>query len=1341
MNEELFFKNIFNLFQLIRDFNKTRPDKLQWKPNLATKGAIMIAFGYDTKGYTHHEKKGFIALPYDLIEKNLYNTYIIPHNKVWCGELVKEIHEKVDLDNNLYESLEEKYILFNEFVKIANYFIKKKDYRNYFKNIILYLNDIEKSKYEIYKQAILKSIKEEKDKSYSSENEIKKKLFKGSKNTYNNMLSPGGRFYHLNISDIILPGIKNEMIDTHIGMNECGNFPLTGSIEALWDNESWHALLVGDGGMGKTVSLIRICEKYFENIRNKPIPIFIALNEYNTTSEGERKEFIINSIGRNYLGKRIISEIDKNELWEQIKFPNISNEEKKFPSLLLLLDGFNEVSIDRTDLIRELKDIIKFGKGCQIIITSRLDVRDMLNLTYFNVLKLLNLDDCQIANYLSSIKIDLPKGKLLELIRNPMMLTLYASTCHVMNDSIGRKQYEFKEKANTTGEMFWNFIESFIASKSPEQDEKKLTLNRFILKHLLPYIGWNMEKRGVFYISTEELRKCINVACATFDRNDFYNTFPEYMEYDEKLIFGSMKGANERKRYINYLRILVNELAMLIEEKGTYRFLHQNFRDFFAALYILNEIKIGLNISSIKIPDAIKDFISDNVRKLLGEIEGEHYNIPIKDDEKGLWSNNHYLNTKFTRLLNACRNIFDGSLEYAVWNIIQIFIEVRGQLTGCDLSNLDLSNITLNGVVCSKSYGDRVLATKFSGSRINEGNMFSQGHSASITSVDYCPDGRHIVSTSADSTIKVWNTLTGACIETLYGHTDRVCSACYSPDGRYILSASFDWKILRWDTVTNMFIPLCGHKDYVRYAYYSSDGKKIISASDDRTIKIWDANALNCINTIQVDFHGVNTSCLSPDGEHIIFMAEDDTINIWNISKEMCTKTLQGYFPGVENLSFSPDGKNLTINQGPTVIMFCNIFNDEYIKIFKDDNPEYFDIKCLSYSPDGRYIVSNSMTVKIWDTISGKCVKTLTGHFGGVTSAKFSDCGKYLVSASADRTIKIWDTLTGECIRTLWGYSVGITSVRYSPDGQSILSTSNDGTIKIWDALNGKCIKIFTGHLSSVISIEYSPDRKYIVSASKDDTIKTWNYLTGECNMTLQCALVTSVEYSIEGKYIIAISENNKITVWDSLTGDIKTRSKFFSVNSIYRSPEGNYIVVDEGNHEINKINFLTGEIKESIRMDRFTMYNEPLVCSPDGKHLIMYSPLFRRIEVWEFATGECRTLCEHSDRVNIVCYSPDGKHIVSTSKNRTIKILNTRTGECKTLEGHTANYACFSPNSEHIVFTSDDSTIKIWNTCSGKILKTFHNVWGFIMNGCEFKDIKLQETTNEILKEYGCIG
>ena len=77
---------------------------------------------------------------------------------------------------------------------------------------------------------------------------------------------------------------------------------------------------------------------------------------------------------------------------------------------------------------------------------------------------------------------------------------------------------------------------------------------------------------------------------------------------------------------------------------------------------------------------------------------------------------------------------------------------------------------------------------------------------------------------------------------TLIGHTDTVTSAAFSPDGKRIVSGSSDETVRIWDASTGQPVgsPLEGRTDYVRSVAFSPDGKRIVSESYN-TVQIQDA--------------------------------------------------------------------------------------------------------------------------------------------------------------------------------------------------------------------------------------------------------------------------------------------------------------------------------------------------------------------------------------------------------------------------------------------------------------------------------------------------------------------
>ena len=125
------------------------------------------------------------------------------------------------------------------------------------------------------------------------------------------------------------------------------------------------------------------------------------------------------------------------------------------------------------------------------------------------------------------------------------------------------------------------------------------------------------------------------------------------------------------------------------------------------------------------------------------------------------------------------------------------------------------------------------------------------------------------------------------------------------------------------------------------------------------------------------------------------------------------------------------------------------------------------------------------------------------------------------------------------------------------------------------------------------------------------------------------------------------------------------------------------------------------------------------------------------------------RTFEGHKYAVNSVAFSPDSRHIVSGSNDKTLKLWETASGRLvRTFEHRGYVKATFNPDGQYIVSGANDKTLKLWETSSGRLVRTFEGneesvlsvafspdgqyiVSGLVVNKLTDKTLKLWETAS----------
>ena len=186
----------------------------------------------------------------------------------------------------------------------------------------------------------------------------------------------------------------------------------------------------------------------------------------------------------------------------------------------------------------------------------------------------------------------------------------------------------------------------------------------------------------------------------------------------------------------------------------------------------------------------------------------------------------------------------------------------------------------------------------------------SLGHTDSVLSVAWSPDGRRALSGAADSTLRLWDVKAGRCLRVLEGHTGGVNSVAWSADGRRALSAAEDNTLRLWDVEAGRCLRVLeGHTASVWSVAWSADGRRALSGAADSTLRLWDVKAGRCLRVLEGHTGGVNSVAWSADGRRALSAAEDNTLRLWDVEAGRCLRVFEGHTASVFSVAWSADGR------------------------------------------------------------------------------------------------------------------------------------------------------------------------------------------------------------------------------------------------------------------------------------------------------------------------------------------------------------------------------------------------------------------------------------------------
>ncbi len=603
----------------------------------------------------------------------------------------------------------------------------------------------------------------------------------------------------------------------------------------------------------------------------------------------------------------------------------------------------------------------------------------------------------------------------------------------------------------------------------------------------------------------------------------------------------------------------------------------------------------------------------------------------------------------------------------------------------------------------------------------------------------FAPDGKTVMSTANETSLRVWDAANGKLLRGIDGADSLFVAVALSPDGKLLATAGVTGLgqgggsvIKLWDTATlkerRTIAPL--ERFPVALAFLP-DGKTLVSTGKrEGKIWLWDVSSGRQVRAFKA-VSGGPTLAVSPDGALVATTpgGGDRGVRLWDVKTGREVRKLKGRDRDATVVAFAPDGKTLATGGNDLFgVRLWDAATGRLVRSLAADDGTNFT-HAVTFSPDGRLVASiygRERGILLWEVASGKLLRRLPVADGAYGLAFSPDAR--ILGVATGYGLRLWrvDTLE-EVAGRAEGHRGLVHRILFTPDGKRVVTASDDETVRVWDAVGGKPLHVL-GHQSWVRGLALSPDGRLIASSSLDDTVRLWETATGREVYRLaghgRLGSRRALAFSGDGKDLISWGDDMYLRTWDIARGkalrEHRVRPTGFAVREEGEEPNAMEELQNrgEGLHDgafaadaralflqvgakLHVIHVRTGKELRAVPAPG----GESLHVAPAGNLLLTTNwsqPGSLRLH--RVPSGEHRqTIAPVGGQSGYAAFTADGKMfaVASGAPERRIDLWETATGRKRwTIPNLPAvpDALAFSPDGRFLAAGLEDTSVLIWD-------------------------------------------
>lgn len=351
-----------------------------------------------------------------------------------------------------------------------------------------------------------------------------------------------------------------------------------------------------------------------------------------------------------------------------------------------------------------------------------------------------------------------------------------------------------------------------------------------------------------------------------------------------------------------------------------------------------------------------------------------------------------------------------------------------------------------------------------------------KGHFDKVSSCAWYPDSKHLVSSSQDGFLLVWDAIKGLKNNLVELDDPYIMGCDISHNGQLVATGGLDNTCIVYKLGpeinedgrnTGLLSILRDHKEYISdLSFLHKSSTQLITSSGDKSCILWDTSKGGYVRHFYGHLGDVLSLSVNKNDQDnsnpnlFVTSSSDKLAMLWDIRDPLASRKylVNSKFDSSE-IEFFPDGNCFACGCDDGTIKFFDIRCDGELSMYEIDKLRaYINSNNLHSSiPNyGGYTNLNSASSVNFDQASTS-LRSFRSNIQasidnpGVLSLDFTKSGRLMFTSYAESTnVYIWDIITGDIVGSLDGHSGVVSKVKVSPDGLGVATASRDETIKIW---------------------------------------------------------------------------------------------------------------------------------------------------------------------------------------------------------------------------------------------------------------------------------------------------